>query len=314
MTLLYFRDQFADHDTGQHPESVARMHSILEMLAETGLPDSCVCPDWGPAAPSQVSLTHGVSYIDQIREFAQQGGGPIEADTVMSQDSYDVALLGSGAVIDAVDQVVKGNDSNALCLVRPPGHHALKMRPMGFCLFNHVAVAANFAVQQLNLDRVLIIDWDVHHGNGTQDLFWRDEQIGFFSSHRFPFYPGSGAEDETGAGAGLGKTRNLPVRFGIERKTFLDRFSDTVGEFADHCKPDLIILSAGFDAHRRDPIGSLGLETEDFGTLTRFVQQVADTHCDGRLVSALEGGYDLQALRDSVEIHLRTLLPNSKPD
>lgn len=179
---------------------------------------------------------------------------------------------------------------------------------MGFCLFNNVAVAARLATGPLQMERVLIVDWDVHHGNGTQDAFWSDERVGFLSIHRYPFYPGTGAADETGGGAGLGTICNLPTRMGTSRAEYRQRFADALDLFAARIRPQLVLVSAGFDAHRLDPIGSLGLETEDFEPLTRCVQQVASQYADGRLVSVLEGGYHPQALADSLHVHLRTML------
>jgi acetoin utilization deacetylase AcuC-like enzyme len=216
--------------------------------------------------------------------------------------------MAAGAVCDAVERVVRGEDHRAFCLVRPPGHHALPRQVMGFCLFNNIALAARVATQQLGLDRVLVIDWDVHHGNGTQAAFWEDERVGFLSIHRFPFYPGSGDADETGAGRGLGTTLNLPVAWGTSRRDYLQRFEQELAQFAQKIRPQLILLSAGFDAHRDDPIGSLGLETDDFRELTRICLQVADEHAGGGLVSVLEGGYDPYALTDCVDAHLEELL------
>jgi acetoin utilization deacetylase AcuC-like enzyme len=179
---------------------------------------------------------------------------------------------------------------------------------MGFCLFNNIAIAARLATDQLGIERVLIVDWDVHHGNGTQDTFWEDPRVGFFSTHRWPFYPGTGAADETGAGAGAGTTCNVPVTFGTSRKDYLATFTKRVTEFAAQIAPQLVLVSAGFDSHRDDPIGSLGLETEDFETMTQVVLGIADEHADGRLVSVLEGGYNPTALTACVELHLEALL------
>jgi acetoin utilization deacetylase AcuC-like enzyme len=249
--------------------------------------------------------------VQAVHDFAARGGGQFEVDTVVSPRSYDVALLAAGAVCDAVERVVRGEDRTALCLVRPPGHHALAQGAMGFCLFNNIAIGASLAIAELGLERVLIVDWDVHHGNGTQDAFWENGQVGFYSVHRYPFYPGTGAADETGAGAGLGATRNLPLRFGISRADYLKAVTDSLEDFSRRMRPQLVLVSAGFDAHARDPIGSLGLETEDFAALTRLVLQIADTYCDGRVVSALEGGYNPTDLAANVEAHLEELLEHS---
>jgi acetoin utilization deacetylase AcuC-like enzyme len=217
--------------------------------------------------------------------------------------------MACGTAVDAVERVIAGEDTTAFCAVRPPGHHAVPDGAMGFCLLGNAAIAARTAIQRLGLNRVLVVDWDVHHGNGTQDVFYEDGQVGFFSAHRFPFYPGTGRKVETGRGAGLGTTFNLPLQFGTSRKDYLSAFEAMLTDAADHMKPELVILSAGFDAHADDPIGSLGLETEDFETLTKLVQQVAATHANDRLVSILEGGYNLERLAECVELHVKTLLP-----
>ncbi|MEZ6123462.1 MAG: histone deacetylase [Planctomycetaceae bacterium] len=262
------------------------------------------------ASDEDVLRVHTAEHIANIRRHADEGGGRIEADTVMSADSADVAWLAAGSAVDAVTQVVGGHDTSALCLVRPPGHHAVPNGAMGFCLLSNIAIAAQTAVQKLGLKRVLIVDWDVHHGNGTQDAFYDDPHVTFFSVHRHPFYPGTGRASETGRGAGLGTTFNLPLKFGISRPDYLSAFENALTKAADHCRPELVLISAGFDAHSADPIGSLGLETEDFEPLTKLVRQVANTHCQGRIVSLLEGGYNLERLADCVDLHLQCLLPS----
>ena len=308
MTLLYTDPRFLEHRTGNHPERPERLRQITRRLLETGLPARCREISCAPISPERLARVHAPDYVEEVRAFAEQGGGLIEADTVVSEQSFNVALLAAGAVCDAVERVTQGEDATALCLVRPPGHHALPSHAMGFCLFNNIAVAARMAVAELGLDRVLVVDWDVHHGNGTQDIFYADEQVGFLSIHRYPFYPGTGAKDETGTGRGLGTTLNLPVSYGTPRKDFLSRFANELEVFVDKLRPQLILISAGFDAHREDPIGSLDLETEDLAALTRIVLDVAKTHAGGRVVSVLEGGYNVQALADSVELHLEEML------
>jgi len=312
MTLIYRDEKFLLHQTGLHPECPGRLEAIHSRLTESGLLEACVEQKFKPASDEDILRVHTEQHLSRIREFAKAGGGRIEADTVMSVQSADVALLAAGAAVDAVLKVVSGKDTNALCLVRPPGHHALPATPMGFCLFGNAAIAARAAVQRSGLDRVLVVDWDVHHGNGTQDVFYDDEQVGFFSAHRFPFYPGTGRESETGHGPGLGTTFNLPLKFGISRHDYLSAFENMLTRAADVVKPDLVIVSAGFDAHADDPVGSLGLETEDFERLTEMVLQVADTHCNGRLVSILEGGYNVDRLADCVEVHLEKLLKHQQ--
>jgi acetoin utilization deacetylase AcuC-like enzyme len=318
MTLLYRDPLFLAHDTGPgHPERAARLAAIDARLDATGLAAACRAPRWSPATPDRWGRVHDGGYVARLA--ATTGGAdaparrgptllPEDADTVVSAASLDAALLAAGAVCDAVERVVRGEDATALCLVRPPGHHALADRAMGFCLLGNVAIAARVALAELELDRVLVVDWDVHHGNGTQDAFWSDGRVGFLSIHRWPFYPGTGAADETGSGRGLGWTVNLPVEFGTPRGEYLARFAGALERLGDRLRPQLVLASAGFDAHRADPIGSLGLEVEDFAALARMVQDVAAVHAGGRMVSALEGGYDTTALALSVEAHLRELL------
>lgn len=308
MTLVYYDPRFLDHQTGSHPERPLRLVKIMDRLEQAELVARCTRPEWQPVSLARLARVHDLTYAESVAEFARRGGGQIESDTIVSPQSYDVALLAAGAVCDAVERVIGGQEKRALCLVRPPGHHALHSSVMGFCLFNNVAIAARTAIAEFGLDRVLVVDWDVHHGNGTQDAFWRDEQAGFLSIHRWPFYPGTGRASETGAGPGLGTTMNLPVEFGISRGDYLDRFRGALEDFASRIKPQLVLVSAGFDSHRNDPIGSLGLESEDFGELTNIVLDVANSFAGGKLVSVLEGGYNPRALAESVEIHLSAML------
>jgi acetoin utilization deacetylase AcuC-like enzyme len=311
-TLLYTHPLFREHRTGNHPERPLRLERIEAHLAKLELDKKCERPQFWPAASRERLLrNHAGDYIDYVQHFAEEGGGRIESDTTVSDQSYEAARMAAGAVCHAVDQVLESKARNALCLVRPPGHHALHKEAMGFCLFNTIAVAARAAVVEKLLDRVLIVDWDVHHGNGTQDAFWEDGRVAFFSIHRSPFYPGTGASDETGRGKGLGMIRNVPVRFGTSRRDIHAEFERELTEFAGKIKPQLILLSAGFDAHREDPIGSLGLETEDFAHWSKLVLSLAKEHCAGRLVSTLEGGYHVDRLAESVGVHVDELLKAS---
>jgi acetoin utilization deacetylase AcuC-like enzyme len=308
MTLLYYDPRFLDHDTGQHPEQPERLRQVIARLDRTGLAAQCVRPQWQPASRERLQLVHEAAHIDRIAALAARSGGRLDADTVVSPASYDVAALAAGAACDAVDRVLAGKAKAALGIVRPPGHHALSERAMGFCLFNNIAVAAAVALEEHQLDRVLVVDWDVHHGNGTQDMFYADGRVGFFSIHRWPFYPGTGAADETGTSGGLGATRNLPVAFGTPRAAYVNQFRNELEEFAARIRPQLVLISAGFDSHRADPIGSLGLEVEDFAELTKMVVDVAGVHSAGRIVSLLEGGYNPPILAECVETHLHGLL------
>lgn len=305
---LFTDPLFEEHDTGAHPECADRLRAIRLYLAATGLQDRCRLSPIAPATADQLQLIHPGRYVQAVEQFAARGGGRLDPDTVVCPASYNVALHAAGVACSAVDQVLQGEAHRALCLARPPGHHALVQRAMGFCLFNNAAVAAAHARHVHGLDRVLIVDWDVHHGNGTQDIFYTDDHVYFLSLHRYPFYPGTGAADETGSGPGLGTTMNIPLRFGISRRNYRDVFARTLEEIAGRCRPELVLVSAGFDAHALDPVGSLGLEAEDFIDLTRGVIDVARQFAEGRIVSLLEGGYHLQALPESVAAHLTTLL------
>jgi acetoin utilization deacetylase AcuC-like enzyme len=308
VALFYYDDVFLDHDTGDHPECAERLRAIMVRLRRTDLLEQCESGNWQPVSDERIARVHDLGYVQSVGQFADAGGGRIEQDTVVSPQSYQAARRAAGAVCDAAVRVVRGEDKHALCLVRPPGHHALRGSAMGFCLLNNIAIAAQTAIAELGIDRALIVDWDVHHGNGTQDAFWDDEQVAFFSMHRWPFYPGTGAASETGTGRGLGSTLNLPVQFGTPRKDYLAQFAQELEDFSDRVKPQLVLISAGFDAHRQDPVGSLGLEIEDFGELTDIVLAVADAHADGKVVSVLEGGYNPGILARCVETHLRRLL------
>lgn len=307
MTLLYYDPIFLEHDTGSHPENAGRLRAVLERLDKHNVDADCTKPTWQPATIEQLCHVHAGDSIDSIKKFVGEGGGRIEQDTVVSKKSFDAARTASGAAIDAVRRVVAGEDKTAFCMVRPPGHHAMHSHPMGFCLFNNVAIGARVANEELGVERVMIVDWDVHHGNGTQATFWDDPRVAFLSMHRFPFYPGTGDSDETGVGAGKGLTVNLPIQYGTSRREQIDRFRNATEKLADTMKPQLIMISAGFDSHAKDPIGSLDLESEDFTTLTEIMISIANTHADGRVVSLLEGGYNPDALAESVECHLRAL-------
>ncbi len=313
MTLLYTDPLFLQHDTGEHPETANRLRSVTARLEKTNLPSRCRPGKYRPLTTEALIPIHSRQMIRSVEEMAKSGGGRVDPDTVVSPDSFAVALAAAGACVSAVEAVLCGDDTNALCLVRPPGHHAAPTHSMGFCLFNNIALAAHRAITALALDRVLIVDWDVHHGNGTQDIFYSDSRVLFFSIHRFGmgFYPGTGGDEETGTGRGLGWTRNVPIRHGTSRMNYLAAFRNALENAADKIKPQLVLLSAGFDAHALDPIGSLGLEVEDFEAMTQLVLDVARTNCNGKLVSCLEGGYNLEVLADSVQVHLENLVESS---
>jgi acetoin utilization deacetylase AcuC-like enzyme len=310
MTVLYTDPLFLKHETGRHPETPDRLRAITARLEKAGLPKRCARGVIKPLTEEAVAAVHAARQIEQVKQIAAHGGGSADPDTVISPESFNVALHAAGAAVAAVDAVLKGPEHNALCLIRPPGHHATPVRSMGFCLFNNIALAARHAKNAHKLSRILIVDWDVHHGNGTQDIFYADGSVLFFSIHRYGggFYPGSGAADEAGTGKGQGFILNAPIRYGTSRKDYLATFSRALEKAADKIKPELVLLSAGFDAHARDPIGSLGLEQEDFTAMGQLVLDVARTHARGRLVSCLEGGYNLDVLAEAVQAHLEQLL------
>ncbi len=314
MTLLYTDPLFLQHDTGPHPETADRLRAISARLEKTDLPARCRPGNYHPLTAETVAQLHSPRMVRSAEDVAARGGGLLDPDTVVSPESFRVARAAAGACVSAVDAVLRGDDLNALCLVRPPGHHATPTRSMGFCLFNNIALAARHALSAHALDRLLIVDWDVHHGNGTQDIFYADPRVLFFSIHRYGmgFYPGTGDADETGEGTGQGYTLNVPLRYGTPRKDYRAAFRSALDDAANKIKPQLVLVSAGFDAHARDPIGSLGLEVEDFVWLTQQVLDVVKTHCGGRLVSCLEGGYNLNVLAESVQAHLEELLAATK--
>jgi acetoin utilization deacetylase AcuC-like enzyme len=308
MTLLYSSPIFQQHITGSHPEHPRRLVAIEKLLDDQGLRNRCTQPQWQPAPLVDLERVHDPHYVEHVQRYAAAGGGRIEADTMLSERSFEVARLAAGSVGDAVRRVTRGEDVTALCLVRPPGHHARPHDAMGFCLFDNVAIGARVAIDELKLDRVLIVDWDVHHGNGTQEIFWEDGRVGFFSIHRWPFYPGTGDTEETGSGKGLGMIANVPVEFGTPRDQYHAKFEKALNALAAKVRPQLVLVSAGFDTHREDPIGSLELEVEDFARLTKTVLGVAREHADGKVVSVLEGGYNAGRLAESVGVHLEGLL------
>jgi acetoin utilization deacetylase AcuC-like enzyme len=308
MVTLFSDPRMLDHiPSPTHPERPERLRAVIRHLERTGIARHCPTKPVRPATDEELLRVHSAGHIAGVDAFAASGGGRIEADTCVSTGTPLAARLAAGAAVDAVASVIEGPDRLAFCAVRPPGHHARPDQPMGFCLFGNVAVAARDAVHRLGVNRVLIVDWDVHHGNGTQEIFYDDPNVAFFSIHRYPFYPGSGAKDETGTGPGLGLTKNLPITYGTARKDYLAAFRSGLEAMADKVRPELVILSAGFDAHAEDPVGDLGLEVEDFEIMTRNVLDVAETHAQGRLVSVLEGGYNVSILAGCVAAHLQAM-------
>ena len=306
MALLYLDDMFELHQTGNHPESVARITNLNRLLRSEKLDELVTCPNWEPATIEEVARVHDRAYLERIDRLCREEAGQIESDTWVSARSWDVALKVAGSAVDATKRLVEGGEKRAFCAVRPPGHHALADNPMGFCLINSVAIAAHAAFE-LGLERVLIVDWDVHHGNGTQDVFYEDPRTAFLSLHRSPFYPGTGSRQETGTGQGLGLTFNEPLSADANRLQFFDTFRRGLQNASEKIQPQLILLSAGFDALRDDPVGGLCLDTDDFSELTEILIQCSEAYCDGKILSLLEGGYNLQSMPQAALKHIRSL-------
>lgn len=309
MTFLYYHDIYLKHDNGPfHPESVKRLEAILAHLKGSGLWNKLCLKKPRMATEEEIAMVHSPMYIRQVKELAQRGGGQLDPDTIVCKDSYKAALYAAGALLDAVDAVMAGKAANAFCMVRPPGHHATPTEGMGFCIFNNVAIAAHHLLSRHGLQRVLIVDWDCHHGNGTQEAFYEEPRVFYISLHRWPFYPGTGSPEEAGEGPGKGFTLNIPLTWSTSRREYLETFEKAMQVQAkDYC-PEFVLISAGFDAYLKDPIAGLGLEAEDFGMLTEMVIEVAKECASGRIVSCLEGGYSLEGLPLCVEHHLSSLL------
>lgn len=295
------------HDTGWgHPEHVGRLRAIPRALREDPELFAALSHHEGRhATPDELTLAHTAAHVERVRRLAEAGGGSLDPDTVVSEGSWDAGTAGAGCVLDAVDMAFDGRASRSFCAVRPPGHHALRDRGMGFCLFGNVAIAARYARQRHGAERVLIVDWDVHHGNGTQALVEDETDIHFISMHQWPWYPGTGAADDRGP---HGSVWNVPLPASLPASHYVDALERAIDAATEGFTPDLVIISAGFDSLRGDPLGGFTLELEDIDRLTRSLVQRAGAWCDGRLVSSLEGGYAPERLGAASVTHLRALL------
>jgi acetoin utilization deacetylase AcuC-like enzyme len=300
------------HDPGPgHPERPARLRAILEELDRSTF-ENVRREHPKTATRAQIESVHDARYVDRI-ESLRGRSAQLDADTAVSPESVEAAYLAAGAAIGAVEAVVHDAGARVFALVRPPGHHAERDRAMGFCLFNNIAIAAAHAIAELGCARVLIVDWDVHHGNGTQHIFEDRRDVLFFSSHQWPFYPGTGALRETGPGDGEGYTVNAPLPAGFDDAGYIALYQRLLVPIADQFKPDLVLVSAGFDAHRDDPIANMRMTEEGFAALCTIVRSIADHHADGRMALILEGGYNLAALASSVNSCLNVLASDVEP-
>ena len=303
-TGLVYHPDFLKHDTGAHPERAARLTAIVERLESAGLLGRLVRVPPEPAALEQIEYVHERSYIESVRRVCERGGGMLDPDTPVSAASYEVALLAAGGVIKAVEEVLGGNLKNAFAAIRPPGHHAERSRGMGFCIFNNVAIAAEH-LKRRGLSRILIVDWDVHHGNGTQNAFYEDASVLYFSTHQYPYYPGTGWLDEVGTGEGRGFTVNVPLPAGCGDPDYIYVFREVLAPIAAEFRPEFVLISAGFDPHASDPLAGMRLSSRAFGVLTEVIKGAVGG--GGRIVVSLEGGYSLDALAESVQYVLEAL-------
>ena len=307
MTTALIADPiFRDHLAGrQHPERPERFDAVLHGLNRAGLLNRMLLLEAREATADELLLCHTAEYLKTVRRDVESGRRYLSTgDTDVTPNSWEVAARAVGGVLNAVDAVLSGSARNAFCAVRPPGHHANAARGMGFCLFNNAAIAARYAQRHHGVERVVMVDWDVHHGNGTQDIFYRDPSVFFFSSHQWPLYPGTGRADETGEGPGEGSTMNFPFPAGAGRREILGAVENHLLPAAARFQPGLVLISAGFDSRVGDPLGRFTLTDEDFADLTRAVMGIAG----GRVVSILEGGYNLDGLASAAAAHVGALL------
>ncbi len=314
MIPIYTDPRMIDHRTpAGHPERPERLSALLDHWRKNGRLTDANAKTVTEAERSDLARIHSEAYLKNLEEKSAEATDEhlqmLDPDTYMGRSSLRAAKLAAGAAVAATRSVAEASDRQriAFCAVRPPGHHARPHTAMGFCLYGTIAAAAAHARDVLRLDRILIVDFDVHHGNGTQEMFYEDDRVGFLSIHRFPFYPGTGRAEETGSGRGLGFTWNVPLPAETSPKNFHAAFEATLEKAAAKTKPQIVLISAGFDAHREDPVGGLGLESDDFRRITRSVRQVADTYSEGRIVSMLEGGYHVDRLVESATVHIDAL-------
>ena len=304
-TGLITSDTYQNHNTGEgHPEKIDRVTAVIDNFKKLDN-KNLIWKKPSKFDRSLLKITHSSDYINFVEtSFPKKGLSFLDGDTIVSPGSKDATLDAVGSIITAIDGVQNKEFKNAFCAVRPPGHHAEKNKAMGFCIYNNVAVGANYLINKYKLNKIAIIDFDVHHGNGTQDIFYDNEKVLYISTHQFPYYPGSGTEQEKGK---YNNIFNIPLPAGTTSEEYLNAYEFVLKKIKEF-KPEFILFSAGFDAHKDDPLAQLQLEAEDFYTLTRRTLELSKLYCDGKVVSILEGGYDLLALQKCSEMHVKALL------
>lgn len=306
MTLYAYDPIEQEHTQEGHPEHRGRLSGTLDLLRKDGILDRLEEVPVRRATQDLLELAHPAAYIQHVREACARGPGSLDADTYVKRDSFEAARAAAGAAVSVVS-ALSADQPRGFSLMRPPGHHAVAAQAMGFCIFANAVIAARVAQRELGIERVLIVDWDVHHGNGTEAIVYDDPSIAFFSTHQSPFYPGTGAIEDIGIGAGEGFTLNVPLPPGVSDIGYQQVFEELLVPWADRFQPGLIIVSAGYDAHWRDPLAQEGLSLVGFAALQRVVTQLADRHADRRLMLALEGGYDLEVIPHAILNSLRLL-------
>lgn len=308
-TALVYHEDYLSHYTGFHPEKAQRLVAIIDYLKEQKILDELVIIEPDLAPREWIEQIHSPYYIDQV-EYACSNGETIldYGDTVISAESFQAALRAAGGAIAAADYVMENKVNNVFAAVRPPGHHAEKTQAMGFCIFNNIAIAARYLQKKYELEKIFILDWDVHHGNGTQHSFEDDPTVFYCSLHQYPHYPGTGAARERGTGAGEGFTLNIPMSAGSTDEEYIKAFEEKVVPAADSFSPDFVLISAGFDAHQDDPLAGINLTDDTYYRMSKIMKEIAENHCSGRLISFLEGGYNLSALARSTAAHLKALM------
>ena len=304
-TGLITSDAFQNHDTGPgHPEQIARVSVIIENFKKLNN-QNILWKKPSIISDKIIKNTHDSKYVDLVKNsFPNKGFSSLDGDTIISPGSKNASFEAAGSIIAAINGVQNKEFKNAFCCVRPPGHHAEKNKAMGFCIYNNVAIGAHYLINKYNYNKVAILDFDVHHGNGTQDIFYENENVLFISTHQYPYYPGSGSEQEKGK---YNNIKNIPLPAGTNSEEYFNAFEHALRKLKEF-KPEFILISAGFDAHKDDPLAQIKLETEDFYIITKRILEISKKFCNGKVVSILEGGYDLQALQDSTKRHVDALI------